>query len=290
MVGYTLLLSVIEYKTLVMRGDMDAAAEILPQIPQARARAFLPKRSRRPPRSVAQGTDPSHAPGSKLCSRFAPGLRIASPVTPDVHCVRAWRGLPPHSEAPGSGPSRRPGRAELRGGCARGPRGAATRAPPEAAAAPMQAAPVEDAPPYPNTTLPLRRAGAAQRGRALPGGPRPGRGGAGSGHGRGLPLRAGSRPGRAGHRARPGRPGRHRGQVAPAGRACAVLRQAAGARGAQDGVPLAVRTSAGLAGPLLVGRRCRPAAARVPARARRGPLPPVRPGAEEEPCERACLA
>ena len=36
-VGYTLLLSVIEYKTLVMRGDMDAAAEILPQIPQARA-------------------------------------------------------------------------------------------------------------------------------------------------------------------------------------------------------------------------------------------------------------
>ena len=34
MVGYTLLLSVIEYKTLVLRGDMDAAAEILPQIPQ----------------------------------------------------------------------------------------------------------------------------------------------------------------------------------------------------------------------------------------------------------------
>lgn len=35
-VGYTLLLSMIEYKTLVMRGDMDAAAEILPQIPQVR--------------------------------------------------------------------------------------------------------------------------------------------------------------------------------------------------------------------------------------------------------------
>lgn len=34
MVGYTLLLSVIEYKTLVLRGDMEAAAEILPQIPQ----------------------------------------------------------------------------------------------------------------------------------------------------------------------------------------------------------------------------------------------------------------
>ena len=33
-VGYTLLLSVIEYKTLVLRGDMEAAAEILPQIPQ----------------------------------------------------------------------------------------------------------------------------------------------------------------------------------------------------------------------------------------------------------------
>ena len=34
MVGYTLLLSVIEYKTLVLRGDMEAASEILPQIPQ----------------------------------------------------------------------------------------------------------------------------------------------------------------------------------------------------------------------------------------------------------------
>ena len=33
-VGYTLLLSVIEYKTLVLRGDMEAAADILPQIPQ----------------------------------------------------------------------------------------------------------------------------------------------------------------------------------------------------------------------------------------------------------------
>lgn len=32
--GYTLLLSLIEYKTLVMRGDFDAANEILPQIPQ----------------------------------------------------------------------------------------------------------------------------------------------------------------------------------------------------------------------------------------------------------------
>jgi hypothetical protein len=33
--GYTLLLSLIEYKTLVLRGDYDAANEILPQIPQA---------------------------------------------------------------------------------------------------------------------------------------------------------------------------------------------------------------------------------------------------------------
>lgn len=32
--GYTLLLSLIEYKTLVMRGDFDQANEILPQIPQ----------------------------------------------------------------------------------------------------------------------------------------------------------------------------------------------------------------------------------------------------------------
>lgn len=37
--AYTLLLSLIEYKTLVMRGDFDAANEILPQIPQVCAPA-----------------------------------------------------------------------------------------------------------------------------------------------------------------------------------------------------------------------------------------------------------
>lgn len=35
MVSYTLLLSLIEYKTLVLRRDFAAANEILPQIPQA---------------------------------------------------------------------------------------------------------------------------------------------------------------------------------------------------------------------------------------------------------------
>ena len=40
--GYTLLLSLIEYKTLVMRGDFDAANEILPQIPQVRSRTLQP--------------------------------------------------------------------------------------------------------------------------------------------------------------------------------------------------------------------------------------------------------
>lgn len=34
-VSYTLLLAMIEYKTLILRGDHAAAAEILPQIPQA---------------------------------------------------------------------------------------------------------------------------------------------------------------------------------------------------------------------------------------------------------------
>lgn len=33
-IGYTLLLSLIEYKTLVMRGDLDKASEILPTIPE----------------------------------------------------------------------------------------------------------------------------------------------------------------------------------------------------------------------------------------------------------------
>ncbi len=37
-VSYTLLLAMIEYKTLILRGDHAAAAEILPQIPQARCR------------------------------------------------------------------------------------------------------------------------------------------------------------------------------------------------------------------------------------------------------------
>lgn len=41
--GYTLLLSLIEYKTLVLRGDMEAANEILPTIPQAcRCRFEIP--------------------------------------------------------------------------------------------------------------------------------------------------------------------------------------------------------------------------------------------------------
>ena len=35
--GYTLLLSLIEYKTLVMRGDFGEANKILPQIPQVGA-------------------------------------------------------------------------------------------------------------------------------------------------------------------------------------------------------------------------------------------------------------
>jgi len=32
--GYALALSVIEYQTAVLRGDMDAAAEILPSVPK----------------------------------------------------------------------------------------------------------------------------------------------------------------------------------------------------------------------------------------------------------------
>lgn len=33
-VGYTLLMSLIEYKTLVLREDMEAAEQILPTIPK----------------------------------------------------------------------------------------------------------------------------------------------------------------------------------------------------------------------------------------------------------------
>ena len=34
MVSYTLLLSVVEYKTLVMRGDMESAAQVLENVPK----------------------------------------------------------------------------------------------------------------------------------------------------------------------------------------------------------------------------------------------------------------
>ena len=34
LMGYTLLLSLIEYRTLVMRGDLDRANEVLPSIPK----------------------------------------------------------------------------------------------------------------------------------------------------------------------------------------------------------------------------------------------------------------
>lgn len=33
-IGYTLLLSLIEYKTVVMRGDLERANEVLPSIPK----------------------------------------------------------------------------------------------------------------------------------------------------------------------------------------------------------------------------------------------------------------
>jgi hypothetical protein len=39
--GYTILLSLIEYKTLVMRGDLEHANEILPSIPKAQYNRFV---------------------------------------------------------------------------------------------------------------------------------------------------------------------------------------------------------------------------------------------------------
>jgi hypothetical protein len=39
--GYTLLLSLIEYKTLVMRGDLERANEVLPSIPKAQYNRFV---------------------------------------------------------------------------------------------------------------------------------------------------------------------------------------------------------------------------------------------------------
>jgi len=39
--GYTLLLSLIEYKTLVMRGDLDRANEILQSIPKEHHNRYI---------------------------------------------------------------------------------------------------------------------------------------------------------------------------------------------------------------------------------------------------------
>lgn len=38
--GYTLLMSLIEYKTLVLREDLEAAEQILPTIPKVRSSAL----------------------------------------------------------------------------------------------------------------------------------------------------------------------------------------------------------------------------------------------------------
>jgi len=40
-IGYTLLLSLIEYKTLVMRGDLDRANQILPTIPKEQHNKYV---------------------------------------------------------------------------------------------------------------------------------------------------------------------------------------------------------------------------------------------------------
>jgi coatomer subunit beta' len=49
--GYSLALSVVEYQTAVLRGDMDAAAEILPTIPKDqlnKVARFLESKGKRP--------------------------------------------------------------------------------------------------------------------------------------------------------------------------------------------------------------------------------------------------
>ncbi len=121
-VGYTLLLSVIEYKTLVMRGDMDAAAEILPQIPQARARAAGGRRGPRTCSAARQAHTPC-SPGSSCAANSRLTWGTPRTAIPGLRCVRARRALLPHSEAPGSAPSRSPGHAgvarRVRAGAAR---------------------------------------------------------------------------------------------------------------------------------------------------------------------------
>ena len=71
-VSYTLLLSLVEFKTLVMRDQLEAAWALLPQIPQARGRLLLGGLSGGPPAAGA---------GAGAGAGAAPPRRVASEQT-----------------------------------------------------------------------------------------------------------------------------------------------------------------------------------------------------------------
>jgi len=90
--SYTLLLGVVEYKTLVLRGDMEAAAEVLPQIPEAEKNSvarFLEMRGM-PEEALSIATDPEYR--FELAMQLG-NLPVAKEIAGELDSEQRWRQL-----------------------------------------------------------------------------------------------------------------------------------------------------------------------------------------------------
>ncbi|CAH8386008.1 unnamed protein product [Eruca vesicaria subsp. sativa] len=91
-IGYTLLLSLIEYKTLVMRGDLDKASEILPTIPKDQHNSvahFLESRGMTE-EALEIATDPDYR--FELAIQLG-RLEIAQEIAVEVQSESKWKQL-----------------------------------------------------------------------------------------------------------------------------------------------------------------------------------------------------
>ncbi|KAF9617296.1 hypothetical protein IFM89_035240 [Coptis chinensis] len=91
-VGYTLLLSLIEYKTLVMRGDLERASEILPSIPTEHYNSvarFLESRDMME-EALEVATDPNYR--FDLAIQLGK-LEVAKAIASEAHSESKWKQL-----------------------------------------------------------------------------------------------------------------------------------------------------------------------------------------------------
>lgn len=90
--GYTLLLSLIEYKTLVMRGDLERADEVLPTIPKEHHNSvarFLESRGMIE-EALEVATDPDYR--FELAIQLG-RLEVAKSIATEVHSESKWKQL-----------------------------------------------------------------------------------------------------------------------------------------------------------------------------------------------------